>query len=217
MGLYPAPAIEKIYNDGFEISFPTITSITPAPGTIALSEVGEYRIYLDGVLFKSYPKGTYRDGYDISSGAIPTTFIQVSGVPLNYFAAPIQVVYATVIGGGEFNTSTATTLSTNYSAAASLATTNETTILAAVPNLRLDLVKLTLSNGAGSDASVTIRDATAGSTVYGPIYLAAAGGGDEAPFSVVAPLRQTTANKNWTAQSTVAGVKVFMQAVADLT
>jgi hypothetical protein len=198
-----APAIEKIYNDGFEISFPTPT-VSPS----------QYNVYLNSKLFKTYFKGGFTNGFDIPTGLIATTFIRVTDVSMNYFAAPISVTYTIVSGGQEGSQSAASTVAPNVNNSISLTANSPATLIPAIPNLRYNVVKLTVSNSAASDAILTISDGTA--TKYGPVYLAASGGGDEAVWPASAPLLQSVGGLAWTATATQTGVTVNVEAIADL-
>ncbi|MGQ0836337.1 MAG: hypothetical protein ACT4O5_15735 [Gammaproteobacteria bacterium] len=93
-----------------------------------------------------------------------------------------------------------------------LTATTETTLIAAggVGVLR-DLTHLVMSNESATECRVDIRDATAGSVVLS-VDLAADGGGAVVPFPK--PMKQTTANNNWTAQLSAAVSTMYISAQA---
>jgi len=92
-----------------------------------------------------------------------------------------------------------------------LTSTTETTLLAAVASVFLDLVLLVLSNESATEVRVDIRDSTGG-TIRLSVDLAADGGGAVIPLPV--PLPQATVNNNWTAQLSAAVSTVYVTAVA---
>lgn len=78
------------------------------------------------------------------------------------------------------------------------ASTSETTIITAGgAGIFLDLVSIFISNTSATPARVDIRDATAGSIIF-QLYIPA---GDMRGISLNVPWPQTSANGNWTAQS----------------
>jgi hypothetical protein len=91
----------------------------------------------------------------------------------------------------------------------------ETTILAAAgASIFHDMTQLVLTNQSSGQVNVTIRDATAGSTVM--VISLAGNGGAVLPFNV--PVTQSTANNVWTAQLSNATtiVSIFVQAVKNV-
>jgi len=95
--------------------------------------------------------------------------------------------------------------------AVTLTTTSETTILAAAASTYHDLIWLMLTNTSSTAVRVDIRDTTTG-TVQFSVALAANGGAVICP---PAPITQTTANTNWTAQlsGAVTDVRIIAMAV----
>lgn len=88
----------------------------------------------------------------------------------------------------------------------------ETTILAAgASGVFHDLTHLILTNASGTAVTVTIKDATAGTTQM--ILDLAANGGVNIPFE--RPVPQTTAANNWTATLSSSSVTVHIFAMAD--
>jgi hypothetical protein len=97
-----------------------------------------------------------------------------------------------------------------------LTTTTETTLLAAGgAGVFNDVTAIIVSNTSGTAVRVDFRDATAG-TVRFSLMIAANGGGGI--FVPPVPVKQTTANNNWTAQlsGAVTDVRIFAQVVANL-
>lgn len=94
---------------------------------------------------------------------------------------------------------------------ATLSSTTETSILAGVASTYHDITQIIATNTSASQVRVDFRDATAGSVILS-ISLAPSGG---AVIPFAHPLKQTTANNNWTAQlsTAVTDVRIFMQAV----
>lgn len=95
---------------------------------------------------------------------------------------------------------------------ATLTTTGETTILAAVASTFLDVTKLVLTNSSTTATRVQVRDATSG-TIRMEVALAA-NGGAVIDFGSV-PMIQTAVNNNWTVQlsGAVTSIYCFAQAV----
>lgn len=93
-----------------------------------------------------------------------------------------------------------------------LTTTGETTLLAAAGvGIFHDLSMLILSNNSATMTRVDFRDATGGPIRFS-VNLAASGGG--AVIVPVAPIKQTAANTDWTAQlSAATDVRIFVQGV----
>lgn len=77
------------------------------------------------------------------------------------------------------------------------ASTAETTIITAAASTLNDLLAVWISNTSATPARVDIRDATGGSIIF-QLYIPA---GDMRGFSLTTPWPQSTANNNWTAQS----------------
>lgn len=95
------------------------------------------------------------------------------------------------------------------------ASTTETTILAAGgAGVFHDVTLITIANTSATATRVDIRDATAGSVVWS--YYVPAGQTIGADISV--PVKQTTANNAWTAQSSVSvtDLRIFIQAVKNV-
>ena len=88
--------------------------------------------------------------------------------------------------------------------------TSETTILAAVASTFLDIRCLWVSNTSATAVRVDFRDTTAGSVRFSLQVPA----GDTRGFVVPTAIKQTTANNNWTAQSSgsVADLMIYIQA-----
>ena len=96
-----------------------------------------------------------------------------------------------------------------------LTSTTETTLLSAAgAGIFHDVTKIIITNTSATAVRVDIRDATAGTTVL-EVAIAANGG---AVLDFPVPLKQATANNNWTAQlsAAVTDVRVFMQAVKNV-
>lgn len=92
-----------------------------------------------------------------------------------------------------------------------LTTTAETTILAAGgAGVFHDLTLVLVSNTSAAAVRVDFRDATAG-TIRFPVYVPA---GQMVGFAPPRPVKQATANNNWTAQSSagLTDIRVFVQA-----
>lgn len=81
---------------------------------------------------------------------------------------------------------------------------SETTIITAVASTFCDLTQLVLTNATATAVSVTIKDATAGTTRL-IVALAASGG---AVISFPRPVKQAAVNNNWTATLSSAAVTV---------
>lgn len=93
-----------------------------------------------------------------------------------------------------------------------LTSTSETTLIAAGgANVFRDLLWLMISNESSSECRVDIRDATGG-TVRLSIDLAADGGG--AVVNLPAPLKQATANNNWTATLSTGVSTIYVHALS---
>jgi hypothetical protein len=94
-----------------------------------------------------------------------------------------------------------------------LTTTAETTLIAAGgAGVFHDLIGLLLTNTSGSSVRVDIRDTTAG-TVQFSVWVANANSFSTTFIPFPRPVKQTTANTNWTAQlsSNVTDVRIFAQ------
>lgn len=97
-------------------------------------------------------------------------------------------------------------------AVATLSSSTEVTILGAgASGIFHDLMLLTIANTLSSDATISVRDSTAGSLIH-RIY---APGKQTVGFAAQTPVIQTTAANNWTAQADhgAGGIHVFAQAI----
>jgi hypothetical protein len=95
----------------------------------------------------------------------------------------------------------------------SITGTTETTFLTAVASTFLDISTLVITNAANQATTVTIRDATAGTTRA--IFELAANGG--IVINPPVPWKQAVVNTSWTAQQTGAGtIRVFAIAVQNI-
>jgi len=91
------------------------------------------------------------------------------------------------------------------------ASTTETTIGTAVASTFLDLTSLTITNSSASTGTtVTVRNATAGTIVWGPQFIAPSTG---AHVNFPYPLEQATANNNWTIQCGTSTSSIYVSAV----
>ena len=91
--------------------------------------------------------------------------------------------------------------------------TAETTILTAVAATFLDISTLVITNAANQATTVTIKDATAGTTRA--IFDLAANGG--IVLNLPVPWKQAVVNNNWTATQTGAGtIHVFAIAAQNI-
>jgi len=90
------------------------------------------------------------------------------------------------------------------------ASTSETTILTQVASTFLDVTALWVANTSATATRIDIRDTTAGSVRFS-IYVPA---GDTRGAVMTRPIKQTTVNTNWTAQSStsVTDLRIFIQA-----
>lgn len=88
--------------------------------------------------------------------------------------------------------------------------TSETTILSAGgAGIFVDLAMIYITNSSSSDVTVTLRDATGGGTAR-PIFVPARG---ERGFCPPTPLKQGTANNNWTLQLSGGVSSIYATAV----
>ena len=89
--------------------------------------------------------------------------------------------------------------------------TSETTVLAAINSVYLDLVTVWVANTSNSAVRVDFRDTTGGSVRFS-LYIPA---GDMRGFTPQVPVKQSNWNTNWTAQSSasVSDLRVYVQAV----
>lgn len=91
-------------------------------------------------------------------------------------------------------------------------TTAETTMLAADANNCLDLTAIMMTNTSTTAVTISVRDSTGGTEVFG-FRLAATGGGVALAFPT--PFKQAAKNNNWTIQSSgsVTDVRCTFQAI----
>jgi hypothetical protein len=87
--------------------------------------------------------------------------------------------------------------------------TAETTVFTAVASTFLDIAAVFVTNTSATDVNVDFRDDTAGTI----IFTIAAKAGTTAGATLTRPIKQTTVNKNWTAQcsASITSVKIFIQ------
>jgi hypothetical protein len=91
--------------------------------------------------------------------------------------------------------------------------TSETTIVTADPSFRRNLTGLIITTPNAAIATLTLRDATGGTTVAILDYPNAASA-PSTPFVVNfdPPLQQTAKNNNWTLQASVAAAAIHITA-----
>ena len=91
-----------------------------------------------------------------------------------------------------------------------LTTTSETTLIAAAASIFHDVLGIFIANSSATAVTVTIKDATAGTTravIYAPA-------GQNAGFMLPIPMTASAANANWTATLSAGVSSVYVTAIA---
>lgn len=169
-----------------------------------------------GLVVRNIPSGTQTITGDVAHDAVDSgNPVKVAGVAKTSVPTPVSdadrvQLYCDPLGRQIMTTGPR---ALQVKARITLSGSSEVTILGAgASGIFHDLTLLTIANTLSSNATISIRDSTAGTIIQ---KLHSPGNQTIGFNSQMFPITQTTAANNWTAQAdhTVGGIEIFAQAV----